>query len=149
MHIKPNKNLISDHRKEIGKNLDSYSSKYDNFIFPGDLDTKTTESAVRGFYQIYGYENLIKYNGFFKNPEKPSCIDLIITNRPKCFLVSVTLDTGLSDFHKMTLAVMKIFYKKQKSTIIAYCSHRHFSNEAFVAGVQFRVSQVNSENNNL
>ena len=71
LHIKPNKNLISDHRKEIGKNLDSYSSKYDNFIFPGDLDTKTTESAVRGFYQIYGYENLIKYNGFFKIQKNP------------------------------------------------------------------------------
>ena len=129
--------------------MDNYSSKYENFIFLGDLDTETTESAVRGFCQIYGYRNLIKYNGCFKNPEKPFCIDLIITNRPKCFLISVTLDPGFSDFHKMTLAVMKIFYKKQKSTIIAYCSHKHFSNEAFVADVQFKVSQLNSENNNL
>ena len=70
LHIKPNKNLISDHLREIGKNLDNYSSKYDNFIFLDDLDTETTESAVRGFCQIYGYKNLIKYNGCFKTLEK-------------------------------------------------------------------------------
>ena len=34
----PNKNLISNHLKEIGKNLDNYSSKYDNFILLGDLN---------------------------------------------------------------------------------------------------------------
>ena len=28
----PNKNLISNHHKEISKKLDNYSSKYDNFI---------------------------------------------------------------------------------------------------------------------
>ena len=35
----PNKNLISNHLKEIGKNLDNYSSKYDNFILLGDLNS--------------------------------------------------------------------------------------------------------------
>ena len=33
----PNKNLISNHFKEVGKNLDNYSSKYDNFDLLGDL----------------------------------------------------------------------------------------------------------------
>ena len=35
----PNKNLISNPLKEIGKNLDNYSSKYDNFIILGDLNS--------------------------------------------------------------------------------------------------------------
>ena len=76
----PNKNLISNHLKEIGKNLDNYSSKYDNFILLGDLNSEPTESAVRDFCQIYGCKNLIKDNTCFKNPEKSSCIDLLITN---------------------------------------------------------------------
>ena len=60
--------------------------------------------------------NLIKDNACFKNPDKPSCIDLIITNGPKCFQNSVTLETGLSDFHKMTLTVIKsILQKKDQS----------------------------------
>ena len=76
----PNKNLISNHLKEIGKNLDNYSSKYDNFILLEYLNSEPTESAVRDFCQICGCKNLIKVNTCFKNPEKPSCIDLIITN---------------------------------------------------------------------
>ena len=81
----PNKNLISNHLKEIGKNLDNYSSKYGNFILLGDFNSEPTESAVRDFCEIYSCKNLIKDNTCFKNPSKPSCIDLIITNRPKSF----------------------------------------------------------------
>ena len=61
----------------------------------------------------------------------------------------MTLETGLSDFHKMTLTVMKVFYKKQKPTIITYCSYKNFSNEVFMADSQNRISQVTSENNDL
>ena len=77
----PNKNLISNHLKEIGKNLDNYSYEYGNFIFLGDINSEPTESAVRDFCHIYGCKNLIKDNTCFKNPEKPSCIDLIITDQ--------------------------------------------------------------------
>ena len=34
----PNKNLISNHLKEIGKKLDNHSSKYNNFILLDDLN---------------------------------------------------------------------------------------------------------------
>ena len=129
--------------------MDNYSSKYDNFILLVDLNSEPTESAARGFCQIYGCKNLIKDDTCFKNPGKPACINLITTSRPKCFQNSVTLETGLSDFHKVTLTVMKMFYKKQKSTtIITYRSYKHFSNEVFMADVQDRISQVTSENNN-
>ena len=79
----PNKNLISNHLKEIDKTLDNYSSKYGNFILLGNLNSESAESPVRDFCQIYGYKNLIKHNTCFENLEKPSCIDLIITNRTK------------------------------------------------------------------
>ena len=105
----PNKNLISNHLKEIGKILDNYSSKYDNFILLGDFNSEPTESAVRDFCK----DNTC----CFKNPSKPSCIDLVITNRPKSFQNSVTVETGLSDFHKITLTVMKVFYKEQKKIL--------------------------------
>ena len=82
-------NLISNHLKERGKKLDYYSSKYDNFILLGDLDSEPTESTVRDFCEIFGCKNLIKDNTCLKNPLKPSSIDLIITNRPKNFQNSV------------------------------------------------------------
>ena len=61
----------------------------------------------------------------------------------------VTLETGLSDFHKMTLTVTKVFYKKQKPTIITYRSYTNLSNEVFMADVHTRISQVTSRNNDL
>ena len=109
--------------------MDNYSSKYDKFILLRDLNSEPTESAVRDFCHIYGCKNLIKDNTCFKKPEKPSCIE-----------------TGLSYFHKMTLMVMKVFYKKQKPTIITYRSYKNFSNEIFMADFQNRISQVTSEN---
>ena len=136
LHIQSTQKLNFKHLKEIGKNLDNYSSKYDNFILLGDLNSEPTESAVRDFCQIYGCKNLIKDNTCFKNPEKLSCIDLIITNRPKCFQNFVTLEKGLSDFHKITLTVMKVFYKKQKRTIITHRRYKNFFNEVFMAVVQ-------------
>ena len=61
----------------------------------------------------------------------------------------MALETGLSDFHKMTLTVMKVFYKKQKPTIITCLSYKNLSNEVFMVDVQNRISQVTSENNDL
>ena len=45
----------------------------------------------------------IKDNCCFINPLKPSGIDLTIKNRPKSFQNSVTVKTGLPDFHKIML----------------------------------------------
>ena len=128
--------------------MGNYSSKYDSFIFLGDL-SEPTKSAVIGFCHIYGCKNLIKDSFCFKNSEKLSCIDLIITNRSKCFQSSVTIEAGFSDFHKTTLTVMKVFYEKQKPTIITYRNYKNVSNKVFMADVLSRISQVTSENNNL
>ena len=78
----PNKNLISNRPKGIRIDLDNYSSKCDHFILPVDLNSEPTESAVKGFCEIYSCKNLIEDNTCFKNPLKSSCIDLIMTNRP-------------------------------------------------------------------
>ena len=59
----------------------------------------------------------------------------------------MTIQKELSDFHKMTFTIMKVFYKKQKSNIITYRSYKHFSNEVFMSDIQNRISQVTSENN--
>ena len=39
----PNQNLILNHLKETGKNVDKYSTKYDNFILLGDFNSEPTE----------------------------------------------------------------------------------------------------------
>ena len=109
-----------------------------------------TESAVRDFCEVYSCKNLIKDNTCFKkNPLQPSCIDLIITNRPESFQNYVTVKTVLSDFHKMTLTVVKVFYKKQKTNIVRYRNYKRFSNEVFMFDVKNSIIQMTSENNDL
>ena len=67
----------------------------------------------------------------YKNPEKPSCIDLILINCPRKFQNSCATETGLSDFHKLVVTVMKITYKKSQPKIINYRSYKYFNNENF------------------
>ena len=122
--------------------MDNYSSKY-------DLNSEPTELAVRDFCEIYSCKNLIKENNCFKNPLKPTCFDLIITSRPKSFQNSVTVETGLSDFHKMTLTLIKVFYKKQKTNIVTDPNYKHFSNEAFMFDVKNSIIQITSGKNDL
>ena len=47
-----------------------------------------------------------------QKPEKPSSINLILTNRPRSFQGCRIVETGSSDFDKMTVTVMKIYFKK-------------------------------------
>ena len=60
------------------------------------------------FCKTYHLHNLIKDPTFFKSPDKSSCINLILTNFPKPFLKSQTLESGWSHLHKLTL-ILQIF----------------------------------------
>ena len=117
-HITQKKPLISKHLNEIGKNFDLLLYKYDNFMLMGDLNAEPTEVAVSDFCEIYNLKHLIKEKMCFKNPTKPTCIDLIVTNRPKFFQDTVVLETKLSDFHNMSVTVMKMYYTNQKFTTV-------------------------------
>ena len=75
--------------------------------------------------------NRVKVPTCFKNPNNPSCVDLMLTNKPMCFQNTVTLETGLSDFHKMTLTVMKYYFKKQEPIIVNYRDYKKISNDIF------------------
>ena len=75
---------------------------------------------------MHNLKNLIKEPTCFKNPEKLTIIDLILTNKPKCFQHSCTDETGISDFHKMTITVMKVIFKKQKAKIIFHHNYKIF-----------------------
>ena len=56
----------------------------------------------------------------YKYPDGPSCIDLILTNCPHSFQNSCVIETGLSDFHKTVVTVMKATYRKLEPRIVYY-----------------------------
>ena len=63
------------------------------------------------FCESYRFKSLIKDPNCFKNPENPSCIDMILKNISYSFQNSCVIETGLSDFHRMIVSVMKLLFK--------------------------------------
>ena len=89
------------------------------------------EPHMKTFCESYSLQNLIKQPTCYKNPSRPTSIDLILTNVPRSFQSTCVIETGLSDFHLMTLTVMKKSFKKFQPRIINYRSYKHFSNDTF------------------
>ena len=122
----PHKNNICRHLEVVTKTLDSYYSKYENVIFLGDFNAGVLETPMTSFCESYNLKSIIKQPTCFKNPEKPSCIDLILTNRPKSFQSTRVTRTGLSDFHRMTVSVLKMHFKKLPPKVITYSNFSNY-----------------------
>ena len=127
----PHKNLIVAHLREIQVALDVLSSKYENIIIIGDFNSEPKESAMIDFCQPYKMENLINNFTCYKNPNKPTCIDLMLTNKPRFFNNSSVVETGPSNFLKMTLVVMRACFVKQTPKVVYYRDYKKFSNDLF------------------
>ena len=103
----PKYSQISHRLEEIDKDLDVLTSKQGNIILMGDFNAEPADTVVSDSCKIYNLKNIIREKTCFKNPNNPSCIDLIITNRPKSFQNSMFIETGLPDFHKMCIRSWK------------------------------------------
>ena len=86
---------------------------------------------MKQFCASYNLKSLIKEPTCFKSVDNPSCIDLILTNHPKCFQNSGVYETGISDFHKLTFTVLKTYFQKAKRRIIKYRDYKHFDSNGF------------------
>ena len=80
------------------------------------------------FCASYNLKSLIKEPTCFKSVDNLSCIDLVLTNHPKCFQNPGVYETGISDFHKLTFTVLKTYFQKAKPRIIKYRDYKHFDN---------------------
>ena len=123
----PHRSLISEHLNIIGKNLDFFSADYDNIFLMGDLNAEPHDNYLKDFCDIYSLKNLIKFPTCFKNPDRPTSIDVILTNSYRSFHSSSAIETGLLDFHKITVTVMKTHFQKREPKVIQYMDFRNFS----------------------
>ena len=98
---------ISNHLAEMSKSTDLYLTKYDQLLFLRDFNTGVEDSTVENVCSSYNLTSMNNRPTCFKNPGKPSCIDLILTNCPGSFQNSCAIETALSDFHKLVVTVMK------------------------------------------
>ena len=116
----PHKSNIGKHLGIISRSLDALSSKYENIVILGDFNACADDDALQTFCKFHSLHSLIKQATCFKNPENPSCIDLILTNKPRSFQTKCVIETGLSDFHRMTISVLKMHFRKLPPKVINY-----------------------------
>ena len=79
---------------------------------------------------MHNLKNPIKEPTCFENPEKQTITDRILTNKPKYFQHSCTYQTGIFDFYKMTVTVMKVILKKQKPKTIFHRNYNSFDKKS-------------------
>ena len=97
----------------------------------GDFNAGLDNAVLKDFCNLYNLTNLINKATCYKNPNNPSCIDLLLTNFPKYFQNSSVIETGLSDFHKMAVTVIKTNFRKLEPKLTDYQNYRSFSKDRF------------------
>ena len=58
-------------------------------------------------------------------------IDLFLTNYPKSFQNTQTIETSLSDFHKLVVKILKMYLPNNQPKVITYRDYRNFDNSRF------------------
>ena len=120
------------------------TAKFDNFILMGDFNVPVSDKTVEYFCSLKNLEGLIKKPTCYKNHENPTCIDLILTNRPSYFQQSNVFETSISDFHLLIDTQLKMGFQKKLPKIIGYLDYKKFDNAKFHDDVNnFAFDQFN------
>ena len=109
--------------------LDLFSKE--QILLISDFNTEKYDKPKDELCNICNLFSLTKVPICHKNPSKLTCIYLMLTNPSESFYNSCAIETGLPDFHKMTITIMKTTFRKQEPKIIHHRDYKNFSNNAF------------------
>ena len=142
----PDKKKISSFLEHVSKEIDKFLPKYENILMLGDFNSEMCEKEMKEFCENYNLTNLITEPTCFKSVTNPSSIDVMLTNRALNFESSLTLGTGISDHHKMTVTVMKRYFKKLEPIAISYREYKSFDGTKFREEIKTRLEKTESIN---
>ena len=143
-----NKSNINIFLGKLGPTLDHYMYKFDNFLLLGDFNSEINESSMAEFCDVYNVKNLITEPTCFKNPLNPSSIDVLLTNKFRSFQNSQTIETGISDHHKLVVTVLKSFYRKQEPITVTYRDYKSFDKSKFHTDLEVKLDSMPIHKNN-
>ena len=129
----------------ISKALDAFSTKYENIILLGGFNVCVDDETMINLCNSYSLNSLIKQPICFKNTESPSCIDLILTNKPRSFQSTCVMETRLSNFHRMTVSVLKKYFRKLLPKVITYRDFKKFENERFIDSLKSTLNNQDGD----
>ena len=124
----PNFSNLPVHLNAIDKTIEFYSKTY-KIVIAGDFNAQKSDVKVDTFCNIWNLKSLGKEPTCFKNLNNPSCINFFLTNTIRSYQVTQVFETGLSDFHKLVITVLKTTFPKSPREITTYRSYKNFSND--------------------
>ena len=133
-----------DFLEQLSFGLDKYSN-FDKILIAGDFNIDREEEIMEDFIFEQNIKSLVKEKTCFKSNENPSCIDLFLTNNPHCFQNTITVATGLSDFHKMIVTVMKTTFPKAEPQIMYYRDYKNFDLYNFRTDLREELGKVSEK----
>ena len=113
----------------------------------GHFSVEANNSAMSIFSDTYNLKSLIKEPTCYKNPNKPSCIDPMLTNKPQSFKHPCVIDADLPDFHRITVTVMKTTVEKLQPRAVNYRDYKYFEKCRFRADLLSELSNANIQQN--
>ena len=123
--------------------LDLFCKKYTSFFLAGDFNIEETKTVLSKFPDSHDAKNMVKKT-CFKSINSSTCVDLLISNNGKCFKSATTIDTGLSDFHKIVLVLWKKKIEKAKPKVISYRDYKHFDGNSSRCALIFEMSKIST-----
>ena len=114
-----------------GKVLDNFNTKHDCFVLLGDFNMHENETILSDFLNACNAKNIVKNKTCFKSIEIPSCVDLVITDKPGNFYHTNVFETDKLHHHKLFTTVSKAKFTKSSSKYVHYHNCKTFNEQDF------------------
>ena len=111
----------------------------------GDLNAQKSEPCLSQFLFKMNAKNIVKEPTRYKSLSNPGCTNLVITNSPSSFQNTKTISTGLSDFHKMVITVLKQTFQRSSPRELVYRDYKNFDLLTFKRELEEKLNQQINE----
>ena len=105
----------------------------------GKFNVDCSKEILFNFIQEHNAGNIAKDKTCFKSLNKLRCTDPFTTNRPWCFQNTTVFATGLSDFYKTAVAVLKVSFSKEPLKEILHRDCKSFEQDKFKYELKNRI----------
>ena len=126
--------FISAYLSNVEIVLSKFINDYDNIVMMGDFNwdmNKLEHNPILDFCEAYTLKNIANKPTCYKNAYNPTSRDVILTNRKEQFCDTALIETGLSDYHKMTVTCLKRYFRKLPPKNIFYRDYKKFDTNQF------------------
>ena len=115
----------------LGNVLENFSKKYDRFVLLSNFNVQENETMLSEFLNAFNAKNIVKNKTCFESIENPSCVDLIITDKPGSFQHTNVFERGILDHHKLVTTVIKLKFAKALPKYFHCRNYKNFNEQDF------------------